>query len=343
MLRVKNIFRPVALAALLVAARAADTPRPPSRADEIVELPKFEVTDSRVLPPPEKWHYAAIPGFEILSNISERETKRFVNDFLLLQEALGVLMPGMNRGDVAVPTSLLLCGRGNGFDRFMPVDRGDDVYRTNSLFFDDPERAAIVVDFALSELQVDAATTVESDPYRGFYMEYFRHLIRHQIGRPPAWFEEGLVQLFSAIDFNRKWITFAQIGEGAEAKDTDFGQLLGQHALMPLAEMFARDAVTTDAYWSAQCYAFVHMCLYGRGQRYQAGFIKFVGRIAASGTPTEEVFQECFKKSRSPRRRARLCPSRRRSRCATPRKPSRVASPAKCCGSAATAARRISR
>ena len=32
----------------------------------IIELPKFEVTDSRVLPAPEKWRYAAIPGFEVL-------------------------------------------------------------------------------------------------------------------------------------------------------------------------------------------------------------------------------------------------------------------------------------
>src|SRR5207302_1840995 len=126
---------------------------------------------------------------------------------------------------------------------------------------------------------------------------YFRHLIRRQVGHPPPWFEEGLVQLFSAIDFNKKWITFAQIGEGADAKDTDFNQLLSRRALMPFSELFSQEVVTSDAFWSAECYAFVHMCLYGRGQRYQAGFVKFVGRVASSGTPTEEVFRECFKKS----------------------------------------------
>ena len=81
----------------LAALRAADEPA----AAAVVELPKFEVKDSRVLPPPESWKYAEIPGFEILSRISERETKRFVRDFLLLQEVIEVIMPGLTRGHVA--------------------------------------------------------------------------------------------------------------------------------------------------------------------------------------------------------------------------------------------------
>lgn len=195
---------------------AADPPPAAAKAEVVVELPKFEVTDSRILPPPEKWHYATIPGFEILSNVSVGKTKAFVRDFLLLQDALTVLMPAFGQGDVAVPVSLILCGGPNGFDRFVPVDRGDDIYRTNVFFYDDPERTAIIVDLAQGDVQLDAATTAQVDPYRGFYKEYFRHLIRHKAGHVPAWFEEGLVQLLSAIDFNKKWITFAQISDATE-------------------------------------------------------------------------------------------------------------------------------
>ncbi|MSU24707.1 MAG: hypothetical protein EXS32_12910 [Opitutus sp.] len=289
--RCSQLLRISALALLAGWAIAAEVPGP--IAPGIVELPKFEVVDSRVLPPPEKWHYAAIPGFEVLSSISARETKRFVSDFLLLQSAVGALMPGLNRPSVAVPTSLILCGRGQGFDRFLPADRGDDTYRTNSLFFDDPERGAIIVDFVLSELMLADNTSIEADPYRSFYKEYFRHLIRQQMGRrPPAWFEEGLVQMFSAIDFNKKWITFAQI----DGKETDFNQLLSQHGLMPLSEMLAREVVMADTFWSAQCYAFVHLCLYGRGQKYQAGFLRYLGRLG-SELPSEDLFIACFKVS----------------------------------------------
>jgi hypothetical protein len=283
-------------AAAAIRAQDATALEPP--VGPIIELPKFEVTDSRLLPPPEKWRYAAIPGFEVLSNVSERETKRFVQDFLLLQEAVNVIMPGLRGGGVSVPTSLIIAGRGDGFNRFVPTDRGDDRYRTNSLFFDDPERGAIVVDFAQSELLLEDNTTQESDPYRAFYREYFRFLIRRMAGqKPPAWFEEGLVQLFSSIDFTKKWINFAQIGDGFGGERTgDFNTLLVRRALMPFPELFSETrGQTRSTFWSAQAYAFVHMCLYGRGQIYQKPFVQFLSRIG-SEPPTEEIFKECFKK-----------------------------------------------
>src|SRR5688572_13010217 len=190
------------------AAEIAAVPGP------IVELPKFEVTDSRLLPPPESWHYAEIPGFEILSRISERETKRFVRDFLLLQQVIQEIMPALLRGQSPVSTALILCGsRGKGFDEFLPQDQAIERYGKNSLFFPTAERSAIVIDFAVDELQVDGGSTrLEADPYRAFYAAYFRYLLRRQVGeKAPLWFEEGLVQLFAATEFDRKTITFAQI------------------------------------------------------------------------------------------------------------------------------------
>lgn len=279
------------------ALRAADAPQP---GGIIIELPKFEVTDSRLLPPPESWHYAEIPGFEILSRISERETKRFMRDFLLLQSVIQEIMPGLLRGHTPVPTALLLCGgRGKGFDEFLPEDRSIERYGTNSLFFKTPERSAIVIDFALSELQLENDTRLEADPYRAFYAAYFRFLIRRQVGdKAPPWFEEGLVQLFAATEFDKKTITFAQIGDGFGAeKIGDFNRMLQQRAIMPFKEMLARDGPRARSpFWAAQCYAFVHYCLYGMGQKNQAPFLRYVTRIADE-EPTEKLFQECFKKT----------------------------------------------
>lgn len=45
--------------------------------------------------------------------------------------------------------------------------------------------------------------------------------------------------------------------------------------------------------YPAQCYAFVHLCLYGEGKRYQKPFVEFIRRTAAEPA-TEAVFQECF-------------------------------------------------
>ncbi len=282
-----------------LALQAADAPQP---SGVIIELPKFEVTDSRLLPPPETWHYAEIPGFEILSRISERETKRFMRDFMLLQTVIQEIMPGLLRGNTPVPTALVLCGgRGKGFDEFLPNDPTIERFGTNSLFFKTPERSAIVIDFALAELQLEGDTRLEADPYRAFYAAYFRHLIRRQVGdKAPPWFEEGLVQLFAATEFDKKTITFAQIGDGFGAeKIGDFNHMLTQRALMPFKEMLAREGPRARSpFWAAQCYAFVHYCLYGIGQKNQASFVRYVTRIADE-EPTEKLFQECFKKNYS--------------------------------------------
>ncbi len=296
-LALAGTFAPANAMAAASEAKAARTTVPIS--GEVIELPKFEVTDSRVLPPPESWRYAQIPGFEILSNASQSATKRFVDDFLLLQMVIDTIMPGLSRGNVPVPTALILCGRGNAFEQFLPVDQTETRYGKNSLFFSNPERAAIVVDFELAELLLSDNTTEESDPYRGFYLEYFRYLIRRQMSRPPpAWFEEGLVQIFAAMDFNRKWITFAQIGDGFGGEKTgDFNRRLSQRALIPFRK-FLEPGQTQErgTFWAAQCYAWVHLCLYGGNQKLQRPFVTYIQSLDTEPA-TEELFKKCFGKT----------------------------------------------
>ena len=62
-LRIATMWSLLAAATVSPAAQSGVTIANP---DRIIELPKFEVTDSRLLPQPEKWHYAEIPGFEVL-------------------------------------------------------------------------------------------------------------------------------------------------------------------------------------------------------------------------------------------------------------------------------------
>src|SRR5258708_11715060 len=68
----------------------------------VVELPTYTVTESRDLPPPEKWHYARIEGFEVLSNASTGATKKLVDSFQRYSLALGLVWPGIQRPS-AVP------------------------------------------------------------------------------------------------------------------------------------------------------------------------------------------------------------------------------------------------
>jgi hypothetical protein len=293
-------YRPFVLLALALVPGALGTRGASADStlnDEIIELPKFIVTDSRILPPPEAWRYAEIPGFEILSNASARETGRFVRDFQMLQEVVSGIWPAARLATPVVPTSLVLCARGNSFNAFLPGNTVRESLQMNSLFLQDEERVAIVIDFALNELQLGDGTTEASDPYRAFYLQYFRFLIRRMsVQPPPPWLEEGLVQLFASVDFNKKMIDFAKIGDGfGGANSGDFNRRLAQRGLVPMAILFAAERPSTDEapFWDSQAYEFVHLCLYGSGKRYQKPFFKFVSR-AEQEPVTEAMFKECF-------------------------------------------------
>lgn len=101
-------------------------------AGEIVELPKYEVRGDRVLPPPESWRYArapdvivtigardvAIQGFEVLSNLSVRNTGVFVRELQLRQLAGALFWPALAGARADQPPVILV----DKFDDPLPPD-----------------------------------------------------------------------------------------------------------------------------------------------------------------------------------------------------------------------------
>ena len=256
-----------------------------------VELPKFFVTDSRILPPPEPWQYAAFPGYEVLSNASDRSTQRLVRDLRLFQTAVSAIWP-LAQVRRAVPTTLILCGRRNAFDAFVPAGSDRPDLGLASLFLTDREQSAIIVDLQASTLNISTlaapgggATDAGVDSDFGFPVDHYRQLQREYIHfilgrsnpRPPAWLDEGLAQMFMAMEFDRKTIVFARVevpgaptsqnasdtsgtepvqptgsglpptvrtapigpqGGSTSREDGGFNTALQRTALMPLQEMF---------------------------------------------------------------------------------------------------------
>jgi hypothetical protein len=248
----------------------------------IVELPTIVVTDSRELPPPESWRYVAIPGFEVLSNASDKATQRLLRDFDLFRQALGHVWTLPAGGT----TSLIICGRGGKFDAFVPSARKaatDAAYA--SLFLKKGVRTAIVIDLQATTLRVlnvegdqaaeqgiDAGlVSIEHD--KQLYREYVRYLLSRSEPRLPAWYEEGVAQIIMRMKFDRRWIQFAKLEDpntispsaafvagvnaaalaedpdastmpGAPAEDRDFNVALQRKALVPMEKFFS---ITHDA------------------------------------------------------------------------------------------------
>jgi hypothetical protein len=270
----------VALAGLafLVSGTALNAQEGSAAGDRVIELPKFVVTDSRELPQPESWKYATIPGFEILTNASDRATQRLLRDFGMFRQALSHVWPIPQR--LNQTTSLIICGKGNKFDAFIPSGKVVPDAAFASLFLKQGNKMAIVIDLEATTLNVlnidnsnDAATGTDSglvsvEHDKQLYREYVRYLLSHNEPRAPAWLEEGLSQIIMKMQFDRKWIEFAKLEDpntvstqaamtaeinalataddpdaatlpGAPAEDRDFNAALRRRALVKLDKFFA--------------------------------------------------------------------------------------------------------
>ncbi len=331
----RRLSRASGVAAFALATFAGRLPAQSPPADRVIELPKFVVTDSRELPKPESWRYAQIPGFEVLTSASDRRTEQLIRDFSLFRDALSVVFPVPSVTAALTPLILVgREGKFDGFIPSGRARTGTvtasvflNRLEQSAIVID---FSSMTVDFVGSGGEI--ATEMEVDHNKQLYREYIHFLLGRNEPRPPAWLEEGMAQIIMAMKFTKDTIEFGKLedpnevsvaagqaaalaalnnwagtpsGDGppAPAEDRDFAAALNHQALMPLQELFEMGHDSPAALnplgnnvWAKQCYAFVHMCLYGRGGQYKKPFAQFLARLSKQ-PPSEALFQECFKMS----------------------------------------------
>lgn len=262
----------------------------------LVQLPVYTVTGTRTLPPPESWYYAKLPGIEVLSNTSKAETRRFLDDFQQLQIALRIVWPALMDTKARTATLLVLCGRNGTYDTLKPVRLSPSAPADARGFYaEDSERTAITLDYTWYGNSARANNWF-IDPYRTFYTNYARFLLRRSTEGTflPEWFESGMSQLISTIDFTGKYVQFAKMDPQlfiSSSRNPSRGNIY----IMSLADMFSSDRrrrVRTP--WNAQAYEFVHMCLYGMNEKYQKSFSQFLQIASNKRDVTEDDFKQCF-------------------------------------------------
>ena len=304
-----------------------------SGSQEVLELPTYTVTAERELPPPETWFYTRIDGFEVLSNSSESQSRDLLNEFQRFAHALNLVWPGVTPR-AGAPVALVICGRGDKFGPFRPPAAASIDKAMVSLTLRSREQAAIVLDLQTKVLNLAtaegstsaAAPTDETtegtggdpglavDAYRQLYREYIRFLLSGLDSPSPAWFSEGLAQIFMAMEVTESSITLGKLadpnlvpaapvgGWAAPQEDRDFNAALARKHLMPMTEMFAVSRDSAEALnplgttWAKQCYAFVHWGLYGDQGSHQKAFLTFITRLERESL-NETLFKDCFKQS----------------------------------------------
>jgi hypothetical protein len=269
-------FAAVALPAATVRGDA-DTPT-----GETVPLPDFTVTGKKELPPPETWQYTRLEdGMEVLSNASERSTRKLLRDFQMFQQALGLAWPSLGNQKITAARTLILCGRHDKYDDFAPKDSGRNDVASTSRFVRNREQTSIIVDMQTTSLNLSGldddttsnTTSFEVDPYKQLYREYVRYLLSNNATRPPPWLQEGIAQIVMAMEFTPDWVKLGEInsdaggaavatdaaaapaddssGEEAPAEtsvgDRPFTTVLHHRALMPMEKFFAVPADAPEA------------------------------------------------------------------------------------------------
>ncbi len=204
-------------AALLVLLSCARANEPALASERINELPTFVVEEKFLAEPREYWRYAAVPGFEILASTSDRNTRHFLREFLKYRVVLGAIFPEVSQIQDEAPTTLILCGRGRAFGRFLRKNSNGHGDFTRSIYGADRERTVIVLDMIAGEITSNEDMRLVDDPYDAINREYFRFILRKLLG--PAvqpWLEAGLVRLVGATEFTDRVITFGRLGSHGE-------------------------------------------------------------------------------------------------------------------------------
>jgi tetratricopeptide (TPR) repeat protein len=236
---------------LFTAAWVDAQPGQTTPTEPVIELPRFEVSADRVLPPLEKWKYVQVPGgYEVLSDSTRWLTADFVKEFSLLRQVIDVVLPAAKKTS-ALPTYIILSSEGNLYSRFIPKDIMDRSLSSGSpsMLVSDGERVGIVVridsrgagvnsdDFSpsLSRVSVDEFVSITSGldgdddfvvkedgslalagealSFSGFYRQYFKDVMRRSFypAEVPLWAEEGMAKIFEGVRFNRKTIDLGSI------------------------------------------------------------------------------------------------------------------------------------
>ena len=194
---------------------------------DVIALPEFKVVSDRPLPPREEWHYVKLGNFEVLSSTSERVTKEFVRDLREFQIVLNAVAPRM-KIQAELPVMVVLCGRSGDFAQFAAKPAIRSTRGRATSLVRDHEIASIILDYQIQPFAQEIALTSnlprnsrgdlrQSDELvfisprevhtsEEFIRQYIHLSLSQFATRPPAWFAEGIANIYSNIEYNNKWI-----------------------------------------------------------------------------------------------------------------------------------------
>jgi len=195
--------------------------------DPVTQLDTLVVTAQADLPPPENWLTTTLPGLTIYSSASERASKKLIQDFDMFRAALErawPIKPATARRTPPPPLTLIFCGRRH-FDDFIPERAREDSSGNSgraSITLIGPERAFIAIDMSASTITLNnmdfdidtsfgGSALFEVDYHEQLRREYVHYLLSRTGAPPPAWYEEGALQIIQKMDVFPKYFRIGEL------------------------------------------------------------------------------------------------------------------------------------
>ncbi len=177
------------------------------------------------------WRHATLDEFEILSNLPDSQSNKFLRNFQLFRQALEVVRPGPP--NARANSTLILCNRASDFKKLIPEgnEKEDEIV---SQFLQNCEQAIIVVDCETREINSSGAAVqnhngqpydrLTVEPRRGLYREFVHYQLPPE-SSPPPWLLEGISQIAMDIEFTEQSIRFGEIDarKGGNREGTGIG------------------------------------------------------------------------------------------------------------------------
>ena len=258
-----------------------------------VELPPFTVTDTRLLPKPESWRYASVPGFEFLTNVAPDDLQDILDHLMAFRRAVDAVWPVSQMKD-EVPAAIIFCENRATYAEFCPPSMPQE----STHLFVNGDEAILVLNAGLDETFGAGGSEDTQDDLQWFYVD----AVLHRIGdHAPPWLREGLERLLRAMVLSGENFEIPAVADGTLAarqpgSDEGLKKAIGDGTFLPLGRVFSaepKSGIVPSGPWSDECCEWAHLCLLGAQGKYRLPFLKFA--LLASREPADEAqFRQLF-------------------------------------------------
>lgn len=228
------------------------------------------------VPAEKQWLALRTPLFGVVSQLNERDTRRWAGEFGQFVEALGQLY---TIEEAALPAlTIVLFDRARAFAPYRPVTRSGQADRVDGLFGRRANWSVIGMSGARGSKRT--LRTVQHEAVHWFTSAF--------VVRPPLWFAEGFAEAFSTfevVDGQARW----------GAAIPEHVGYLNQRGLQPLEEFFRvsqDEALHDNQRFYPQAWAFVHYGMFGSRGAHREKLAEFLRLLRRE--PTDVAFQAAF-------------------------------------------------